>query len=201
MKRAFCSLVLTVLSMSVGVRMVLAEQSTKNPSPLPEEFTSRLHQSSLIFSPPKGFSATHLNPTNGVQWYDFAMKSNDGKLEVRYAIKPWRTNDTLNTETALLLAIVHNISQEGFGSTDVKGINLSSGLCDWLGADTGFITRATPVPEFSKDYRDCMVRWICAKGRGSAYTFYLFDYYAEVSDQIYNDSHSLRFIEKAKASR
>jgi hypothetical protein len=202
MKRAFCVLTMTVLAMAACARIVLAGQAPKVSSILPEEFTSRLRQANLIFSPPTGFLPTRLNPTNGVQWYDFAMKSGNGKLEVRYAIKPWSTNDAQGSEVALLLAVLHNISQEDISGTNMQYSQLSSKTCKVLGADTGYITAPIAIhSDFSKDYRVCMVNWICAKGRGSAYIFYLFDDYAPVREQIYYASRSVRFIEKPEASQ
>lgn len=166
---------------------------------LPEEFASRLRQSNLTFSPPPGFSPAPLNSTNRTQWYDFAVKSDNSKFEIRYAIKPWGSNDFPGMDAAVLLAIVHNISQTNFDRTDLNGVEIHPDMCHILGADTGFLTRPIDLhSDFSTDFQKCMVQWICSNGRGSAYIFYLFDDYAQVADQIFSKNvfRSVKFSKK-----
>jgi hypothetical protein len=174
------------------------------PLILPEEFASRLRQSNLTFSPPPGFSPAPLNPTNGVQWYDFALKSDSSKLEIRYAIKPWGSNDLQGVDAAVLLPMVHNISQTNFGSTNLDGIDIRPEMCEKLGADSGVLVRPVEVhSDFSKEYQMCMIQWIYSEGRGSAYIFYLFDDYAQVADQIFSSNifRAVKFSRGPRASQ
>ena len=197
MKRIFCLAPL----LAAACATVTAPNGSLS---LPEEFASRLRQSNLTFSPPSGFSPVSINSTNGVQWYDFALKSDNFKFEIRYAIKPWGSNDFWGADAALLLAIVHNISQTNFGGTDLHGVQINPDMCHILGADAGFLT--TPVElhsDFSTDYQKCMIHWICSKGQGSAYIFYLFDDYAPVAGQIFsrNVFRSVKFSKRPNASQ
>lgn len=166
---------------------------------LPPDFSKILDQNSLVFSFPQGFTPVPVVDNHDVQ-YDFALKSQSEKLEIRYRIIPigWyklsADQDTSMTRHAMLLTMSMNISNSNgelpqthdFRTNDVR---------EEFGADAGSLAAVSSNSDFGKGFQRCVINVFHKNKVADAYVFFLFDdikvfIAALKTDQIY---HALRF--------
>ena len=140
---------------------------------LPKMFWNSLQTNKMVYAIPSNYSQTPVIKNGDVE-YDFAIKSKDKQLEIRYKIRPIipLQQNSNNLSDAMLLTMALNISggkmvePQPFPPQSVK---------DEFKADKGFTAMVPTKSEFGKGYKMCMINVIHKDNIADAYTFYLFD--------------------------
>ena len=140
---------------------------------LPKQFWKLLQENRMFYSIPAGFVQTPVIKNDDVQ-YDFAIKSKEKKIEIRYKIWPVNRlqrngNDGSNV---MLMTMALNISN---GKMTEPNQFPKESVKEEFGADDGSTTMVPVDSEFGKGYKMCMLNVIHKDYTADAYTFYLFD--------------------------
>ncbi|HXF90713.1 MAG TPA: hypothetical protein VNJ29_02150 [Candidatus Nitrosotenuis sp.] len=140
---------------------------------LPKKFWNLLQENKMMYSLPSGFVQTPIITNSDVE-YDFAIKSKDKKMEIRYKIWPIirPEQNSNNMSDAMLLTMALNISN---GKMVTPNQFPEQSVKEEFGADKGSTTMVPTDSEFGKGYKMCMINVIHKENVADAYTFYLFD--------------------------
>ena len=172
-----------------------------NRDSLSGPFQKLLDEASLAFTAPQGFHS--LPPAaNQLLSYEHALRTEDGKLEVRYAIRPLarvkidysdphnsapEPNHLFNMLFASLteqLASGGNTPRREYTSEQAKELFNA----DWAAAAVFDVNQ-----QFSQEYSQGLLVAIHKNGRADAYMVYLFNTYPEVKQRIQATLSSLQF--------
>ena len=164
---------------------------------LPPRVSELIRSHSLQFAVPPGFAPTSVMPNDDVV-YDFAVKSQTKKLEIRYRIIPIRrTNEAPSIDVntmyhAMLIAMALNISGGQQPHTQDYPEN---SVREEFGADAGATTAVRCNSDFGKDYQNCLISAMHKDDVADAYVFFLFDDLQVLQAAITTDNiyHALRF--------
>jgi hypothetical protein len=156
---------------------------------LPDNFQRLLRQNLLRFALPPGFEATPVIDNGDVR-YDYAIKSNNTKLEIRYRIWPITNGDAEYGAMAVTMGL--NISNGQMMETRHYPV---PDVTTEFGADEGCSGMVQNDSEFGKGYKFCIISVVQKHRVANAFTFFLFDDPRIVMDAIVNDAvyHALRF--------
>ena len=163
---------------------------------LPAGFQQLLNRTSMSFAVPPGFSAIPVVPNDDVA-YDYALRSQTMKLEMRYRILPVEPASTSDARRKsqlepMLLAVALNISggQEPNATYYPKDAVKSE-----FGADAGATCAVKVSSEFGRGYALCLISAIHRDGIADAYVFYLCDDLSIAKRVLATGSifHALRF--------
>ena len=172
-----------------------------NDKTLSEPFQQRLSEAGLIFTQPQGFKP--LPPVaNPLLPYEHAIRSQDGKLETRYAIRPLSRvtidySDPHNSApepnhlfNMLFASLVEQLSSGGNTPrreyTGEQAKELFN--ADWAAAAVFDVSQ-----QLSLDYTQGLLVAIHKNDQADAYMVYLFNSYPEVKQRIHTTLPSLRF--------
>lgn len=162
-------------------------------------FDELVREAGLVFEPPPGFQ--DLQPQmNPVMDYERALRSADGALEVRYAVRPLprlriEYDDPhgsvpdpnhifplmFESLASRLAAGRHSPSREYSAEDAVKKFN-----ADWAAAAVFDVN-----PEFQSKYRQGLVLGLHKNRRSDAYVVILFNDYERVKPRLEEAMHSL----------
>lgn len=164
-------------------------------------FQQRLSEAGLTFTAPQGFKP--LPPVaNPLLAYEHAIRSQDGKLEARYAIRPLSRvkidySDPHNSApepnhlfNMLFASLVEQLSSGGDTPrreyTDEQAKELFN--ADWAAAAVFDVSQ-----QLSQDYTQGLLVAIHKNDQADAYMVYLFNSYPDVKQRIHTTLPSLRF--------
>jgi hypothetical protein len=156
---------------------------------LPDNFQRLLRQNSLRFALPPGFESTPVIDNGDVRC-DYAIKSKDTKLEIRYRIWPITDGDSNYVTMAVTMGL--NISNGQIMETRHYPM---PDVTTEFGADEGCSGMVQNDSEFGTGYKFCIISVVQKHRVASAYTFFLFDDPKIAIDAIVNNAtyHALRF--------
>ena len=172
-----------------------------NDKTLSEPFQQRLSEAGLIFTQPQGFK--QLPPVaNPLLPYEHAIRSQDGKLETRYAIRPLSRvtidySDPHNSApepnhlfNMLFASLVEQLSSGGNTPRREYSGEQAKELfnADWAAAAVFDVSQ-----QLSLDYTQGLLVAIHKNDQADAYMVYLFNSYPEVKQRIHTTLPSLRF--------
>ncbi len=143
---------------------------------LPDSFQQLLQQNGMRFTVPSGFVRTPV-VANGDVEYDFALKSETVKLEIRYRIWPFdaHSQGKPNRNSMFMTMLM------------TMGLNISNGIEPKatryppddvkreFGADAGGSCAVRTDSEFGTGYKFCVISVIHKDDVADAYVFYLCD--------------------------
>jgi len=180
-------------SVMVTIFLSFILHSISSAQILPKKFWNLLQENKMVYSIPRNYSQTPVLKNDDVE-YDFAIKSKDNTLEIRYRIWPIiRLQQNSNTlSDGMLLTMALNISggkmvnPQPFPKENVE---------EEFGADKGFTAMVPTNSEFGKGYKMCMINVIHKENVADAYTFYLFDDPQSLMQVLGNSEvfHALKF--------
>ena len=164
-------------------------------------FQQLLGESQLEFTTPEGFQP--LSPmANPVLPYEHAIRTDDAKLEVRYAIRPLgrvktHSDDSHNSApepnlrfNRLFASLAEQLASGG--DTPRREYNREQAKelfnADWAAAAVFDVN-----PQFCPDYRQGLLVAIHKNGRADAYMVYLFNTYPEVKQRVHTTLSALKF--------
>ena len=176
-----------------------------NNNTLSGPFQERLGEAGLTFTAPQGFKS--LPPVaNPLLPYEHAIRSRDGKLEVRYAIRPLGRvkidySDPHNSApepnhlfNMLFASLAEQLSSGGDTPrreyTGVQAQELFN--ADWAAAAVFDVSQ-----QLSQDYPQGLLVAIHKNGKADAYMVYLFSSYPDVKQRIHTTLSSLQFSNHA----
>lgn len=172
-----------------------------NRNNLSAPFQKLLGESQLEFAAPSGFQA--LTPmANPLLPYEHAIRTEDGKLEVRYAIRPLSRvkidySDPHNSApepnhlfNMLFASLAEQLASGGDSPRREYSSEQAKELfnADWAAAAVFDVSQ-----QFSQDYSQGLLVAIHKNGRADAYMIYLFNTYPEVKQRIHTTLSTLRF--------
>ncbi len=178
--------------------VLLITTTTKSTSqPIPTTFSKLLTNNSLQYDVPPGFVSTPII-SNGDVEYDFAVRSQTKKLEIRYRIWPLKKSiqapnqDENSIHQAMLLTMALNISNGNPGPIQPYP---AESVQTEFGAAAGSTTMITCNSEFGKGFQKCLISVIHKDNFADAYAFFLFDDLRVVTEALTTDKvfHALRF--------
>lgn len=147
----------------------------------------------MRFAMPSHFTAVPVKANRDIV-YDFAMRSEIKKLEIRYRIvsidrKDRNANAVHETMLATMAMNISNgktITPQRYPTTSVK---------KEFGADAGCTGVVLTQSEFGNGYTMCMISVIHKDNVADAYTYYLFDEQDALIEALTNSPiyHALRF--------
>jgi len=164
-------------------------------------FQQRLKEAGLTFTAPQGFNP--LPPlANPVLPYEHAIRGQDGKLEVRYAIRPLSRvridySDPHNSApepnhlfNMLFVSLTEQLSAGGDTPRREYTAEQAKELfnADWAAAAVFDVSQ-----QLSQDYSQGLLVAIHKNDQADAYMVYLFNSYPEVKQRIHTTLPSLRF--------
>ena len=164
-------------------------------------FQKLLDEAELTFTTPDGFQA--LPPVaNPLLAYEHAMRSKDGKLEVRYAIRPLSRvkidySDPHNSApepnhlfNMLFVSLVEQMASSGDTPRREYSNEQAKELfnADWAAAAVFDVSQ-----QLSQDYAQGLLVAIHKNERADAYMIYLFNAYPDVKQRINSSLPALRF--------
>ena len=164
--------------------------------PTEGSFDVLLQQSNMIFTQPEGFSALPVRENRDVK-YDYALKHQKQKLEVRYFILPLAENKALDSSVfwqSNTMAVLRNISS-GKDSHALDNVyRVPDEALKVYNADAGaFAKSSTHQSDFGMGYKQCSMTSLYSKGKAQAMVFFLYDELAPVEALIGKALYSLRF--------
>ena len=166
-----------------------------------EPFQILLDEGKLVFTAPQGFQT--LPPAaNPLLPYEHAMRSEDGKLEVRYAIRPLSRvkidySDPHNSApepnhlfNMLFASLTEQLASGGDTPRREYTAQQAKELfnADWAAAAVFDVSH-----QFSQHYSQGLLVAIHKNSRADAYMVYLFNTYPEVKQRINTTLPSLKF--------
>lgn len=187
---------------SVGLWcLVLAVTVGCNRDTLSGSFQKLQHEAGLVYTAPQGFQPLPA-VANPLLPYEHAIRAEDSKLEVRYAIRPLSRvkidySDPHNSAPEpnhlfnMLFASLAEQLASG-GDTPRREYNQEQAAelfnADWAAAAVFDVSH-----QFSQDYSQGLLVAIHKNDRADAYMVYLFNNYPEVKQRINASLPSLRF--------
>ena len=161
------------------------------------EWGDLLRSNSLRFAIPPGFVSIPVK-ANGDVAYDFAIRSQSRRLEIRYRVwpidrsrgqSPGRANAIY---TAMILTMGLNISKGELPETQDFP---HESVRQEFGADAGQTTLVDCNSEFGQGYNKCMISVIHKDDVVDIYTFFLFDAREVISEALMTEEvfHAIRF--------
>ena len=171
------------------IRLVLIALCLSSTAWSQQRFADLLLKDSLSFARPPGFVPVAVVTNPDVQ-YQFAMKSNVVKAEIRYAIFPAMQNRSLSATWLETLCL--NVS----GGTECNTRQFPpQAVKTEFGADAGW-TSLTPLhSEFGRGYAYCMINLIHKDHVADVAIFFLFDDVKVLQPLIVDEAvfHALKF--------
>lgn len=167
---------------------------------LPEKFTDGLKRAKMTFNMPEGYTETDIiqNPHMS---YEYAIKHNSEKIEIRYAIRPmdemlrkYEENEIKMHPNKILQASVIAVS----ANINISGSrpNLSPFNADAVNkefnADKGWTVLVEARQGFDNGYKYCLMVSIFKENLGTAFYFYMADD-PKAFIEILPIFHSLKF--------
>ncbi len=162
----------------------------------PDSFRTLLEKNSMQFAIPGGFRPVPVLQNGDVE-YDYAIASENTKLEIRYRIwpiepeelKPKQRNNLYLTMLATMALNISNGQEPKVASYPPEDVKRE------FGADAGATCAVRTDSEFGKGYKFCLISVIHRNDVADAYVFFLCDdptvaMRASASDAIY---HALSF--------
>ena len=175
------------------VSLILTGQS--NAQDL-QKYEELLNESHMQFSIPPDFMLTPVIK-NGDVMYDFAIKSNTQKFEIRYRIWPIEkgsAKDKMNNSmhNLMLTTMALNISN---GQIIEPQQYPKESVKEEFGADAGSTGIVDTHSEFGKDYKACMISVIHKENVADAYIFFLFNDRSDILKALSTSKifHALKF--------
>ena len=163
---------------------------------LDDRFYALVHKGHMTFMQPEAFSLVPVRENRHVR-YNYALKHQTEKLEVRYFILLLADNKELDS-TALwksnTAAVVFNVSS-GRGLPLSEGIyNVPQNALKMYNADAGvFAIAQTHQSDFGMGYRHCSIISLYKKGKAQAMLFFLYDDIEPITEFMNKAQYSLRF--------
>ena len=172
-----------------------------NKGTLSESFQKLLLEAELIYTAPQGFKSLSA-VANPLLPYEHAIRTEDAKLEVRYAIRPLSRvkidySDPHNSAPEpnhlfnMLFASLAEQLASG-GDTPRREYTREQAKemfnADWAAAAVFDVSQ-----QFSQEYAQGLLVAIHKNGRADAYMVYLFNSYPEVKQRIHTTLPSLQF--------
>ena len=155
----------------------------------PSPFLAQLNQYHLVFKMPDPFTETQVIPNKDLK-YDYAVKSDSPKFEIRYLLMP---DGHVGIRT-FMPVVATDIAGTGGLKSARKLDPGEAGAA--FGADEGFSVEIEGMDsEFGRGYKNCVLLAIQKRGSGQAYVFFLFDDSKESEDLLQAAFHSLKFAE------
>ena len=165
MKQFFTILYMTWASVAMSQSIVF-----------PPHFEQLLTAAGIDFFEPADAPYRDLKPhKNRLEKYDFGIVSKEEKLEIRYSIKPYKTDEFLSQNPHLLT--MRAVASIATNEEDYIISALEMGqqaLQNDFNADWGMTYFFTPKKEFSR-LPHCRMIALYKEGKGTAFVFYLFD--------------------------
>lgn len=136
--------------------------------------------------------------------HEKALRSNNGKLELRYVIRPLARieidyNDPHSAVpepnhmfNMLFHTLIGNLTKRGSRSPTKEYSQTQAKA--FFNADWAAVGVFDVVPEYSDDYSQVMRLALHKNGRANAYTVFLFDDYAQVKPMVQQTMSSLKFV-------
>jgi len=173
---------------------------------LPESFTDGLNRAQMTFDMPEGFTETE-PIQNPHMLYEYALKHNTEKFEVRYAIRPidemlrsYKENEENKKEgdvnidpntmsEAIAMAVGFNIS----GNMPKMGPFDADAVKREFNADKGYTTFVEAREGFDNGYKYCMMVCIFKENLGNAFYFYMADNQETLVKMMPGVFHTLKF--------
>ena len=181
--------------------LILVVAVACNKTSMSEPFLKLLKEADLIFSPPQGFKPQR-PVANPLLPYEHAIRSEDGKLEVRYAIRPLARvkidySDPHNSAPEpnhLFNMLFASLAEQLASGGDTPRREYTSEQAQKLfNADWAAAAVFDASQQLSEEYKQGLLVAIHKNDRADAYMVYLFNTYPDVKQRINKTLPSLRF--------
>jgi len=184
--------------------LILAVATGCSKSTVSRPFQKLLDEAQLVFTAPQGFQP--LPPVaNPLLPYEHAIRAEDGKLEVRYAIRPLSRvkidysdphNSAPEPNHLFNMLFASLAEQLASGGDTPRREYTSEQAKDLFNADWAAAAVFDVSQQFSQDYTQGLLVAIHKNGQADAYMIYLFNTYPEVKQRIHTTLPSLQFSNK-----
>jgi len=143
---------------------------------LPDSFQQLLQQTGMRLTVPSGFVQAPV-VANGDVEYDFALKSETVKLEIRYRIWPFEAQSKrLPNRNSVFMTMMMTMALNISNGTEPKATRYPPGdVKSEFGADAGATCAVQTDSEFGTGYKFCVISVIHKDDVADAYEFYLCD--------------------------
>ncbi|MEW5800024.1 MAG: hypothetical protein AB1728_13580 [Bacteroidota bacterium] len=176
------------LLLIISIPFFLPAQTTQKNTQLPKAFFQQLNKVSASFALPKDFEIVPIRQNDDVA-YDFAMKSTEKKIEIRY-----KFFDETSEQNVYMVLVTMCLNING-GEVPQIGSYNPEDVQGEFNADFGYTCAVQANSEFSDGYSKCMISSITRIKKGTVYKFFLFDDINVVQEHMFRDDvfHALKF--------
>jgi len=193
----------TIKSLSILFVVLIWNCHVKTQVHLPAFVVRALQETEATFVIPDGFHMVPVRENPDVR-YDFAISSEEVKLEIRFLLRPLNKDieEFIQRSSsgphpniyheALLLTMCLNLS----GGTICEPVPFNPGeVKAEFNADAGFTTLVDLNSVFGRGFRRAVINVLHRDNVGDLYVFYLFDDISSVYSHLFRDDvfHTLKF--------
>ncbi len=199
-----------LLSMvSLGLMAAPAAQSGAPVAGDYPGFTALIDESEMRLQLPEGYREKAVRP-NEVFDYDRAVASPDGRLEIRYTVRPFKrlhieyddphgsAPDPNHIFPLMFQSVATRLSGGGYTPTKEYPVEQARQLfnADWAAAGVFDV-----APDYGSQYKQGLVLAMHRSTVADAYVVFLFDDYAAVKKELKQVLSSLAFLPRARQGK